>query len=146
MKSMTPLFLKNHGVDGMGADEARVLFGKRATLFSLALSEVLIVNVPYMFLGLSTGMDLYRSVFQAVLAMNLTARGKTTPLFAVRDHSRATSVASITARVLEYLELAFAGVERPEGRAEVSMTDQFNVEVCCLPNLMPDGACVGRQS
>ncbi|KAF9994759.1 Dynamin-like GTPase that mediates homotypic ER fusion [Entomortierella chlamydospora] len=146
-KDMKVLIMDVEGTDGRerGEDqvwekvEAPVMdFERKSALFSVATSEVLIVNMWEHQVGLYNGanMGLLKTVFEVNLQLFGGNRGKekTLLLFVIRDHVGATPLANLSNTLRADLDRIWQGLSKPEGLEDCKISDYFDYMFTTLPH------------
>ncbi|KAL6939355.1 hypothetical protein ACO0RG_003192 [Hanseniaspora osmophila] len=133
MKPDRDLFVLDvEGSDGAERGEDQE-FERKAALFALAVSEVLIINMWEHQVGLYQGnnMELLKTVFE----VNLSLFGKSKMeghkvllLFVIRDHIGVTPIESLKASLLNELEKMWEGLSKPQGTESTTIFDFFDFE------------------
>lgn len=140
-------------------------FERKSALFSLASSEVLIVNMWEHQVGLYQGanMSLLKTVFEvnlglfgkkaqdgyvmsyspchrAVLTYSNSATQRTLLLFVIRDHVGQTPLANLQATLTSDLLKIWDSIAKPEDLAHAQLTDYFDMTFTALSHkvLVPD--------
>ncbi|KAF9909033.1 Dynamin-like GTPase that mediates homotypic ER fusion [Lobosporangium transversale] len=128
-KDMKVLIMDVEGTDGRERGEDQD-FERKSALFSLATTEVLIVNLWEHQVGLYNGanMGLLKTVFEVNLQLFGGNRGKekTLLLFVIRDHVGATPLANLSNTLRVDLERIWHGLSKPEGLEDCKITDYFD--------------------
>ncbi|KAF9153376.1 Dynamin-like GTPase that mediates homotypic ER fusion [Linnemannia schmuckeri] len=128
-KDMNVLIMDVEGTDGRERGEDQD-FERKSALFSVATSEVLIVNLWEHQVGLYNGanMGLLKTVFEVNLQLFGGNRGKekTLLLFVIRDHVGATPLANLSNTLKADLERIWHGLSKPEGLEDCKITDYFD--------------------
>ncbi|KAG0225884.1 RHD3/Sey1 [Mortierella sp. GBAus27b] len=128
-KDKKVLIMDVEGVDGRERGEDQD-FERKSALFSLATTEVLIVNMWEMQVGLYNGanMGLLRTVFEVNLQLFGSNRGKekTLLLFVIRDHIGATPLANLSNTIRTDLEKIWQGLNKPDGLEDCKISDYFD--------------------
>ncbi|KAK3814929.1 MAG: RHD3/Sey1 [Benniella sp.] len=123
------LIMDVEGTDGRERGEDQD-FERKSALFSLATTEVLIVNMWEHQVGLYNGanMGLLKTVFEVNLQLFGGNRGKekTLLLFVIRDHIGATPLTALSNTVRTDLERIWQGLAKPEGLEDCKITDYFD--------------------
>ncbi|KAM6501966.1 RHD3/Sey1 [Amanita muscaria] len=140
------LVMDVEGTDGRERGEDQD-FERKSALFSLASSEVLIVNLWEHQVGLYQGanMGLLRTVFEVNLglfgkkALEGTS-GRTLLLFVVRDHVSPAPLANLQATVTADLERIWHSLSKPAELRDHKLSDFFDLAFTSLPHklLQPD--------
>lgn len=128
-KDMKVLIMDVEGTDGRERGEDQD-FERKSALFSVATTEVLIVNLWEHQVGLYNGanMGLLKTVFEVNLQLFGGNRGKekTLLLFVIRDHVGATPLANLSNTLRADLERIWHGLSKPEGLEDCKITDYFD--------------------
>ncbi|KAF9983686.1 Dynamin-like GTPase that mediates homotypic ER fusion [Mortierella antarctica] len=128
-KDMKVLIMDVEGTDGRERGEDQD-FERKSALFSVATSEVLIVNLWEHQVGLYNGanMGLLKTVFEVNLQLFGGNRGKekTLLLFVIRDHVGATPLINLSNTLRADLERIWHGLSKPEGLEDCQITDYFD--------------------
>lgn len=127
------LVMDVEGTDGRERGEDQD-FERKAALFALATSEVLIVNMWESQVGLYQGanMGLLKTVFEVNLSLFGTAKlhkndHKVLLLFVIRDHLGVTPQASLAATITQDLLTIWNGLSKPADVAHLEFRDFFDV-------------------
>ncbi|KAF9965938.1 Dynamin-like GTPase that mediates homotypic ER fusion [Mortierella alpina] len=142
-KDMKVLIMDVEGTDGRERGEDQD-FERKSALFSVATSEVLIVNLWEHQVGLYNGanMGLLKTVFEVNLQLFGGNRGKekTLLLFVIRDHVGATPLINLSNTLRADLERIWHGLSKPEGLEDCQITDYFDFMFTTLAHklLQPD--------
>ncbi|CCE64882.1 hypothetical protein TPHA_0J00590 [Tetrapisispora phaffii CBS 4417] len=123
------------GSDGQERGEDQD-FERKAALFAIAVSEVLIVNMWEQQIGLYQGnnMGLLKTVFE----VNLSLFGKNKDdhkvllLFVIRDHVGVTPISSLKETVSQELENLWNSLSKPVGSEDTKISDYFDLEFAGL--------------
>ncbi|KAF9438590.1 Dynamin-like GTPase that mediates homotypic ER fusion [Entomortierella beljakovae] len=136
-KDMKVLIMDVEGTDGRERGEDQD-FERKSALFSVATSEVLIVNLWEHQVGLYNGanMGLLKTVFEVNLQLFGNNRGKekTLLLFVIRDHVGATPLVNLSNTLRADLERIWHGLSKPEGLEDCKITDYFDFMFTTLPH------------
>ncbi|KAF9166393.1 Dynamin-like GTPase that mediates homotypic ER fusion [Mortierella sp. AD011] len=136
-RNMKVLIMDVEGTDGRERGEDQD-FERKSALFSMATSEVLIVNLWEHQVGLYNGanMGLLKTVFEVNLQLFGGNRGKekTLLLFVIRDHVGATPLANLSNTLRADLERIWHGLSKPEGLEDCKITDYFDFMFTTLPH------------
>ncbi|ODQ50180.1 root hair defective 3 GTP-binding protein [Saitoella complicata NRRL Y-17804] len=136
------LVMDVEGTDGRerGDDQD---FERKSALFSLATSEVIIVNLWEHQVGLYQGANM--GLLKTVLEVNLQLfqkekRERSMLFFVIRDHVGATPLKNLADTLTADLQRLWASISKPEGLEESKIEDYFNMEFTTLPHkiLMPE--------
>ncbi|EHN00182.1 Sey1p [Saccharomyces cerevisiae x Saccharomyces kudriavzevii VIN7] len=107
-------------------------FERKAALFAIAVSEVLIVNMWEQQIGLYQGnnMALLKTVFEVNLSLfgNNDNDHKVLLLFVIRDHVGVTPLSSLSDSVTRELEKIWSELSMPIGCEESSLYDFFDLK------------------
>ncbi|KAG8688636.1 Dynamin-like GTPase that mediates homotypic ER fusion [Ceratobasidium sp. 423] len=142
-QSMNVMVMDVEGTDGRERGEDQD-FERKSALFSLASSEVLIVNLWEHQVGLYQGanMGLLKTVFEVNLSLfgKAGSSQKTMLLFVIRDHIGATPLANLSTTLQADMQKIWDGLVKPEGLANAQLTDYFDLNYTTLPHklLQPD--------
>ncbi|ORX35730.1 RHD3/Sey1 [Kockovaella imperatae] len=144
------LVMDVEGTDGRERGEDQD-FQRKSALFSLASTEVLIVNLWEHQIGLYQGanMALLKTVFEVNLGLfggggdeanKAKPKEKTLVLFVIRDHVGATPMENLTATLTQDMDKLWDGLSKPEHLAEAALHDYFDLSFAALPHkiLMPE--------
>ncbi|TBU45789.1 protein SEY1 [Dichomitus squalens] len=145
-KGANVLVMDVEGTDGRERGEDQD-FERKSALFSLASSEVLIVNLWEHQVGLYQGanMGLLKTVFE----VNLGLFGKKTPdgrnqrtllLFVIRDHIGTTPLANLQATLTQDMQKIWDSLSKPPELKDRQLSDYFDLSFFALPHkvLVPD--------
>ncbi|KAF8348393.1 RHD3/Sey1 [Amanita rubescens] len=145
-KDSNILVMDVEGTDGRERGEDQD-FERKSALFSLASSEILIVNLWEHQVGLYQGanMGLLKTVFEVNLglfgkrAIEGTS-GRTLLLFVIRDHLGVTPLKNLQDTVTSDLEKIWRSLSKPPELRECLLTDFFDLAFTALPHkiLVPD--------
>ncbi|KAJ2922202.1 hypothetical protein H1R20_g14882, partial [Candolleomyces eurysporus] len=120
-------------------------FERKSALFSLASSEVLIVNMWEHQVGLYQGanMSLLKTVFEVNLGLfgkKSLDGGRTLLLFVIRDHIGATPLANLQATLVADLNRIWDSLSKPEDLKDRRLSDYFDLAFTGLPHkiLVPE--------
>ncbi|KAL6942453.1 hypothetical protein ACO0QE_003628 [Hanseniaspora vineae] len=133
MKPASDLFVLDvEGSDGAERGEDQE-FERKAALFALAVSEVLIINMWEHQVGLYQGnnMELLKTVFEVNLSLfgkNKIEGHKVLLLFVIRDHIGVTPIDSLKASLLSELEKMWEALSKPQGTENTTIFDFFDFE------------------
>eukprot|EP00916_Digyalum_oweni_P025929 GHVL01042702.1.p1 GENE.GHVL01042702.1~~GHVL01042702.1.p1 ORF type:complete len:624 (+),score=121.59 GHVL01042702.1:843-2714(+) len=126
------LVLDCEGTDSAQRGDDRLTFEHRASLFSLALADVVVINFWYHDLGRYTASNY--GLLKTILAVNLelfVQEGDTKKshlLFVIRDwNSAATKIETIEKNIREDLEKIWADIRKTDRHANSSVDDFFNI-------------------
>lgn len=138
------LVLDVEGTDGRERGEEQRAFERKSSLFSLALAEILIINLWMTDIGRynAANYGLLKTVFE--LNLQLFARSdspKTLLLFIIRDHMKqVTPLEMLQATLEKDLATIWNELIKPDQFKNSNVRDFFDLEFTSLPNkpLMPD--------
>ncbi|KAF7966477.1 hypothetical protein HWV62_43561 [Athelia sp. TMB] len=145
-KNMNVMVMDVEGTDGRERGEDQD-FERKSALFSLASSEILILNLWEHQVGLYQGanMGLLKTVFEVNLGLfgKKTAdgtTGRTLLLFVIRDHIGVTPLANLQATITADLQKIWAQLSKPAELANMQLSDYFDLGFTALPHkiLVPD--------
>jgi len=134
------LVLDVEGTDGNERQD-ELSFERKSSLFSLAVSSVLIVNIWFQDVGRYNAANL--SLLKTVFDINLQLFGKesessrTLILFVIRDHVK-TPLESLKATLMCDLQKVWNSLQKPEGLKEKELSDYFDIDFAALPHLILD--------
>jgi hypothetical protein len=139
-KNSNILVMDVEGTDGRERGEDQD-FERKSALFSLASSEILIVNLWEHQVGLYQGanMGLLRTVFEVNLGLfgkrTLEGtNGRTLLLFVIRDHVSPTPLANLQATLTADLERIWRGLNKPSELKDRHLSDFFDLAFTSLPH------------
>ncbi|ORX56723.1 root hair defective 3 GTP-binding protein [Hesseltinella vesiculosa] len=143
-RGMHVLVMDVEGTDGRERGEDQD-FERKSALFSMATSEVIILNLWEHQVGLYQGanMGLLKTVFEVNLQLfqhSKTSKEKTLLFFVVRDHVGTTPLENLAKTLQSDLEKIWAGLSKPEGLEDCQIHDYFDFMYTGLPHkiLMPE--------
>ncbi|KAF7456395.1 root hair defective 3 gtp-binding protein (rhd3) protein [Cryptosporidium felis] len=141
------------GTDSLERGEDRATFENRAALFSLAVSDCMILNIPLMNLTTysSSNFGLLKTILNSWFSLKLDRNGahrgdfgRTTLIFAVRDITINDNDEMLTKKVVQILELLWKQVTEFQvslgNRIPASFSEIFEVKVYGIPSLPNDKA------
>ncbi|KAF9959348.1 Dynamin-like GTPase that mediates homotypic ER fusion, partial [Mortierella alpina] len=136
-KGMKALVMDVEGTDGRERGEDQD-FERKSALFSLATSEVLIVNMWEHQVGLYNGanMGLLKTVFEVNLQLFGKNRGKekTLLLFVIRDHVGSTPLENLSSTLKADLERIWHDLSKPEELEGCRISEYFDLQFTALPH------------
>ncbi|KAF9309946.1 Dynamin-like GTPase that mediates homotypic ER fusion [Podila horticola] len=136
-RDMKVLVMDVEGTDGRERGEDQD-FERKSALFSVATSEVLIVNMWEHQVGLYNGanMGLLKTVFEVNLQLfgSHRSKEKTLLLFVIRDHIGSTPLANLSNTLRADLDRIWHGLSKPEGLEDCKITDYFDFMFTTLPH------------
>lgn len=107
-------------------------FERKAALFAISVSEVLIVNLWEQQIGLYQGnnMGLLKTVFEVNLSLfgNSNQKKKVLLLFVIRDHVGVTPLESLSESLITELESLWDGLNKPIDSENISLYDFFDLK------------------
>ncbi|KIM83177.1 hypothetical protein PILCRDRAFT_88083 [Piloderma croceum F 1598] len=139
-KDMNVMVMDVEGTDGRERGEDQD-FERKSALFSLASSEILIVNLWEHQVGLYQGANM--GLLKTVLEVNLGLFGKkavdgtknrTLLLFVIRDHIGTTPLTNLQATLTADLQKIWDSVSKPPELASVQLSDYFDLAFEALPH------------
>lgn len=107
-------------------------FERKAALFAIAVSEVLIVNMWEQQIGLYQGNNM--ALLKTVFEVNLSLFGKNKNshkvllLFVIRDHVGVTPLSSLSESLINELEKIWSELSKPTECSDASLSDFFDLE------------------
>ncbi|KAJ3047036.1 Dynamin-like GTPase that mediates homotypic ER fusion [Rhizophlyctis rosea] len=142
------LVMDVEGTDGRERGENQD-FERKSALFSLAISEVLIVNMWETMVGLYNGanMGLLKTVFEVNLQLfQKQGSPKTCLFFVIRDFTGQTPLENLSATLVKDLERIWAGLVKPAGKEAALISDFFEFAFACLPHKVYASAQFNEQT
>ncbi|KDQ21608.1 hypothetical protein BOTBODRAFT_208395 [Botryobasidium botryosum FD-172 SS1] len=146
-QNMNVMVMDVEGTDGRERGEDQD-FERKSALFSLASSEVLLVNLWEHQVGLYQGanMGLLKTVFEVNLGLfgkrrlDEATRQRTLLLFVIRDHVGSTPLANLQKTLTLDLTKIWNGLSKPEGLEDCQLTDYFDLAFTTLSHkvLVPE--------
>ncbi|KAI7876131.1 RHD3/Sey1 [Mucor mucedo] len=142
-RGMHVLVMDVEGTDGRERGEDQD-FERKSALFSMATSEVIIINLWEHQVGLYQGanMGLLKTVFEVNLQLfqNQKSKEKTLLLIVIRDFVGSTPLENLAKTLKADLEKIWASLAKPEGLEDCKITDYFDFMFTGLPHkiLLPD--------
>ncbi|KAH0827997.1 RHD3/Sey1 [Lanmaoa asiatica] len=156
-KGMGVMVMDVEGTDGRerGEDQVRLIFQdpfiyeftssqdfeRKSALFSLASSEVLIINLWEHQVGLYQGanMGLLKTVFEVNLGLfgkkvQEGPQSRTLLLFVIRDHLGVTPLSNLQNTLTADLMRIWDSLSKPAGLAEAQLSDYFDLVFTPLPH------------
>ncbi|CCG82749.1 Protein sey1 [Taphrina deformans PYCC 5710] len=132
------LVMDVEGTDGRerGDDQD---FERKSALFSIATSEVLVVNMWETQVGLYNGanMGLLKTVFEVNLQLFQHSQTKTERsllLFVIRDHLGTTPLDNLSATIIADLQKMWMSLQKPDGAEQSEISDYFDFRFVGLPH------------
>ncbi|CCH41898.1 putative membrane protein [Wickerhamomyces ciferrii] len=110
-------------------------FERKAALFALSTSEVLIVNIWEHQVGLYQGanMGLLKTVFEVNLSLFGNKDHKVLLLFVIRDHVGSTPLSNLSSTLTTDLEKMWDGINKPSNvDPNAKLSDYFDLEFTAL--------------
>lgn len=110
-------------------------FERKAALFALSTSEILIVNIWEHQIGLYQGanMGLLKTVFEVNLSLFGNKDHKVLLLFVIRDHVGATPLSNLSNTLTADLEKMWSSINKPKNVSQdVKLSDYFELEFVTL--------------
>ncbi|XP_010262124.1 PREDICTED: protein ROOT HAIR DEFECTIVE 3-like [Nelumbo nucifera] len=125
------LVMDLEGTDGRERGEDDTAFEKQSSLFALAVSDIVLINMWCHDIGREQAANkpLLKTVFQVM--MRLFSPRKTTLLFVIRDKTR-TPLESLEPILREDIQKIWDSVPKPQAHKETPLSEFFNVEVVAL--------------
>ncbi|KAI9295173.1 root hair defective 3 GTP-binding protein [Neoconidiobolus thromboides FSU 785] len=141
-KDSNTLVMDVEGVDGRERGEDQD-FERKSALFSLAVAQVLIVNLWENQIGLYNGanMGLLKTVFEVNLELfQQKGKGKTLLFFVIRDHIGKVPLSHLSETLKQDLQRCWNELAKPKGLENSSITDFFDFMFFGLPHkvLLPE--------
>ncbi|KAF7722791.1 Dynamin-like GTPase that mediates homotypic ER fusion [Apophysomyces ossiformis] len=134
-KGMSSLILDLEGADSFDRDEDAG-FENKSTLFALAISDVMILNLWECQIGLRGSVELLRTVFEVNLQLfqGSLARHKTLLMIIIRDYQNETPLEHLKNIVEETFDQIWSRLPRPRDLENCRMGDYFDAKYIALPN------------
>ncbi|KAJ7071965.1 RHD3/Sey1 [Mycena amicta] len=136
-RDMNIMVMDVEGTDGRERGEDQD-FERKSALFSLASSEVLIINLWEHQVGLYQGanMALLKTVFEVNLGLfgKNTTGGRTLLLFVIRDHIGQTPLANLQATLTADLMRIWESLSKPPDLSDRQLSDYFDLAFTALPH------------
>ncbi|XP_020272655.1 protein ROOT HAIR DEFECTIVE 3-like [Asparagus officinalis] len=119
------------GMDGRERGEDDTAFEKQSSLFALAVSDIVLINMWCHDIGREQAANkpLLKTVFQVM--MRLFCPRKTTLLFVIRDKTK-TPLEHLEPVLREDIQKIWDSVPKPEAHKDTALSEFFNVEVTAL--------------
>ncbi|KAK7692530.1 Dynamin-like GTPase that mediates homotypic ER fusion [Cerrena zonata] len=145
-QDMNVMVMDVEGTDGRERGENQD-FERKSALFSLASSEVLIINLWEHQVGLYQGanMGLLKTVFEVNLGLFGKKSGdsssqRTMLLFVIRDHIGTTPLANLEATLSADMNKIWDSLSKPPELQDRRLSDYFDLSFTALPHkiLVPD--------
>ncbi|KAG8984705.1 Dynamin-like GTPase that mediates homotypic ER fusion [Tulasnella sp. JGI-2019a] len=142
-KDVPIVIMDVEGVDSREQGEDQD-FQRKAALFALASTEVLIVNLWEDQVGLHNGanMGLLKTVFEVNLSLfgNNSSQSRTLLLFVIRDRVSATPLSNLQATLVADLTNIWRVINKPEGQKQCRLDDYFDMSFVQMAHklLSPD--------
>jgi hypothetical protein len=131
------LILDVEGTDGRERGEEQD-FERKSALFTLAISEVLVINIWENMVGLYQGanMGLLKTVFDVNMQLFLQQQGKikTLLLFVIRDFTGRTPISNLSEVLTNELNKMWKDISKPEKYSESTLSDYFDLMFTTLPH------------
>ncbi|KAK9457988.1 RHD3/Sey1 [Dipodascopsis uninucleata] len=129
------LIMDVEGTDGRERGEDQD-FERKAALFALATSEVLIVNIWEHQVGLYQGanMGLLKTVFEVNLNLFQNSKNKSLLLFVIRDHIGVTPLENLAATLISDLNRIWDSLMKPDHLKDAKIDDFFGLQFTTLPH------------
>ncbi|KAG6817484.1 Dynamin-like GTPase that mediates homotypic ER fusion [Tephrocybe sp. NHM501043] len=139
-RDMNVMVMDVEGTDGRERGEDQD-FERKSALFSLASSEILIVNLWEHQVGLYQGanMGLLKTVFEVNLGLfgkktHDGTNGRTLLLFVIRDHIGVTPLANLEATLAADLTRIWDSLAKPSELKDRKLSDYFDLSFTALPH------------
>ncbi|KAG7098321.1 Dynamin-like GTPase that mediates homotypic ER fusion [Marasmius oreades] len=139
-KNMNVMVMDVEGTDGRERGEDQD-FERKSALFSLASSEVLLINLWEHQVGLYQGANM--GLLKTVLEVNLGLFGKKTQdgtsgrtllLFVIRDHIGQTPLANLQNTLTVDIQRIWESLSKPKDLQDSRMADYFDLAFTALPH------------
>lgn len=127
------LVMDLEGTDGRERGEDDTAFEKQSSLFALAVSDIVLINMWCHDIGREQAANkpLLKTVFQVM--MRLFTPRKTTLLFVIRDKTR-TPIETLEPILREDIQKIWDTVPKPSNHQHTPLSEFFNVQVTSLAN------------
>ena len=127
------LVMDSEGTDGRERGEDDTAFEKQSALFSLAVADVVLINMWCHDIGReqASNKPLLKTVFQVM--MRLFSPRKTTMMFVIRDKTK-TPMEVLEPILRDDVQKIWDSVPKPGKHQDTPLTEFFNVEVVALSN------------
>ncbi|KAH8119299.1 root hair defective 3 GTP-binding protein [Phellopilus nigrolimitatus] len=138
-KGMNVMVMDVEGTDSRERGEDQD-FERKSALFSLASSEVLLINLWEHQVGLYQGanMGLLKTVFEVNLGLFAKAQENTSQrtllLFVIRDHIGSTPLANLAATIKTDLNRIWESLSKPPELEDRKLSDYFDLSFTSLPH------------
>ncbi|CAA3010879.1 Protein ROOT HAIR DEFECTIVE 3 [Olea europaea subsp. europaea] len=125
------LVMDLEGTDGRERGEDDTAFEKQSSLFSLAVSDIVLINMWCHDIGREQAANkpLLKTVFQ--IMMRLFSPRKTTLMFVICDKTR-TPLENLDPVLREDIQKIWDGIPKPQAHKKTPLSEFFNVEVVAL--------------
>ncbi|KAJ2560014.1 Dynamin-like GTPase that mediates homotypic ER fusion [Coemansia sp. RSA 1933] len=135
-EGMQVLIMDVEGTDGRERGENQD-FERKSALFSLAVSEVLLVNMWEHTVGLYNGANM--GLLKTVMEVNLQLFGgnresKTLLYFVVRDHVSQTPLENLARTLKQDMERIWESLSKPSELQDAQLSDYFDLRFTSLPH------------
>lgn len=133
---MNVLIMDVEGTDGRERGENQD-FERKSALFSIAIAEVLIINLWEHMVGLYNGanMGLLKTVFEVNLQLfQQKGKGKTLLLFVIRDYIGNTPLESHSKTLKNDLNKMWSELSKPDGLKDCQIDEFFDFMFTALPH------------
>ncbi|KAL9644517.1 hypothetical protein ABK040_009381 [Willaertia magna] len=132
------LLMDLEGTDSKERGEENMSFERKISLFALAISEVLLVNMWMQDIGRynAANYSLLKTVFELNLQLfQKDKTSKTLLLFVIRDHIRSmTDISTLREQILKDIEKIWNSLMKPKQFENSQVTDFFDFEFTSLPH------------
>ena len=130
------LVLDVEGTDGRERGEDQD-FERKSALFSLAIAEVVVINMWENMVGLYNGANM--GLLKTVFAVNLElfqqkGAPKTCLCFVIRDYTGRTPIENLSETLMKDLEKIWASLNKPLGKENCTLYDFFDTTFAALPH------------
>jgi hypothetical protein len=125
------------GTDAAERGESHVVFERKTSLFSLALSEILLINLFAHDVGRFEGsnLGLLRTVFELNLQLfQNSIKHKKLLFFVLRDHDGETPLDLLAQRATDDIAKVWATIEKPVQYQTSTIFEFFDLEFVSLPH------------
>jgi hypothetical protein len=125
------------GTDAAERGESHVVFERKTSLFSLALSEILLINLFAHDVGRFEGsnLGLLRTVFELNLQLfQHSIKNKKLLFFVLRDHDAETSLDLLASRATQDIVKVWETIGKPPQYEKSTIFEFFDLEFVSLPH------------
>ncbi|KAG1334021.1 Protein ROOT HAIR DEFECTIVE 3 [Cocos nucifera] len=127
------IVMDTEGTDARERGEDNNAFEKQSSLFALAISDIVLINMWCHDIGRehAANRPLLKTVFQVM--MHLFSPRKTKLLFVIRDKTK-TPLKLLQPVLMDDIQKIWDTVYKPQAHRQTALSEFFNVEVTALPS------------